>query len=137
MQPFKITIMRLLKVIILIISFTSGVILSNTYRDYAYRNHLSDFGLADSGTNIFVVISLVQIFSVFNIRVSHNRVIDIIMIGSFYIIIEICNIYFDFIGTYDTKDIIAYLIGTVISVVLLFLTDKPEITAFKKDGFKA
>ena len=66
----------------------------------------------------------------FNIRLSDNKVKDLIYVTTFYVLTEIASSFISLFGTYDLKDIIGYLTGGLITFFLLKALDKGEVSAF-------
>ena len=116
--------------IVFIISFGLAFLLSNSYRNYIYYNNINDFGLADAGANMVIVIVLLSSFWMFGIKPSNNKVRDLIYVTTFYILAEIASFFIPLFGTYDLTDIIGYLTGALIGFYILKFLDKDEITTF-------
>ena len=116
--------------IVFLVSFIAGFFLSNSYRDYIYKNNINDYGLADAGANMVVVVVLLSSFWMFNIKLSDNKVKDLIYVTTFYVLTEIASSFISLFGTYDLKDIIGYLTGGLITFFLLKVLDKGEVSAF-------
>ena len=95
----------------------------NIYRPYIYKNHIDDFGIADSIGNLGGI--LVQIFfglAMFNSQLIKSiRLITFFILG--YILYEIIQPILPR-GVFDWQDIYGTLIGGIIAVLLLFLLHK-------------
>lgn len=95
----------------------------NIYRPYIYKNHIDDFGIANSIGNLGGI--LVQIF--FGIAVFNSQMIKSIRLIIFFILGYILYELIQPIlprGVFDWQDIIGTLIGGIIAVLMLFLLQR-------------
>ena len=95
----------------------------NIYRPYIYKNHIDDFGIADSIGNLGGI--LVQIF--FGLAVFNSRLIKSIRLITFFILGYILYELIQPIlprGVFDWQDIYGTLIGGIIAVLLIFILHK-------------
>ncbi len=114
---------RVVFFLISVFFFITTEIGRNIYRPFIYKNHINDFGIADSIGNLGGI--LVQIFfglAIFNSsKIKSTRLILFFILG--YILYEIVQPILPR-GVFDWKDIYGTLIGGTIAILLLFLLHK-------------
>ncbi|MFV0392141.1 MAG: hypothetical protein ACK5KP_09710 [Paludibacteraceae bacterium] len=95
-----------------VVLFFLGIILSITYRPYIYQNNLNDYHLADTIGSLFCVPAATFLFCGISKRKTFNELILITLVGNiFYECLGIFNIQ----GVFDFFDIIAIITGTLIT----------------------
>lgn len=106
-----------------IISFLLGVLSKLIYRSYIKSHNIYDFGLSDSFPSyiyvigiIFVILSLTKYKDK---KKTYSTIITVTLGASIY---EIEQIFTSMI--FDFKDIIATILGTVTSIVLVNIIEK-------------
>lgn len=103
-----------------------GFIINSIYRPYIYVNKIYDFGLADIGNNLLFIPTsyyLIKLFSGNNFFPSKTNVLLQFIILSFF---EIISLFLPYFGTFDIKDILALLFGTLTVLFLEFNELKSE-----------
>ena len=122
----KIKTIDTIRVVFFLISvffFITTEIGRSIYRPFIYKNHINDFGIADSIGNLGGI--LVQIFfglAIFNSsKIKSIRLILFFILG--YILYEIVQPILPR-GVFDWKDIYGTLIGGTIAILLLVLLHK-------------
>lgn len=94
--------------------FVLGVVLSNTYRPYIYKNHIYDFHLADVIGNLVSVPSLSLLLLGLNRYTFPKAVLYSVCVWTIYEILPM--------GVFDYYDLLATLISGLITYnVLLFI----------------
>ncbi|WP_420577166.1 hypothetical protein [Ekhidna sp.] len=82
--------------------------------------------LSDVGASLLTIPIICNVFWLTNIKVTHHKISDILVVSSIYILHEISSAFLPFLGTFDYNDIIALLIGLIISLVLLLISAKED-----------
>jgi hypothetical protein len=88
-----------------------GLLLSHFYRPFIYQNKIFDFGIADVGSNLFVIPVTLILLSILNLCNSKNSKQILLILVFISVSHEILSYYFNYFGTFDWKDIIAYLLS--------------------------
>jgi hypothetical protein len=84
------------------------------YRPYIYKNHLFDFYFADTYNNLLSIPTIFFLIAAFRNKI--NPYISVICIASVYIFGELFELFPS--GNFDYKDIIATLIGSVLTLII-------------------
>lgn len=116
---YKSVLLKLKNFLYFITFLTINIILVNIYRPYIYINKIYDFGFADVGNNIFFipcVYFMTLFFSKKNIWGKYKDIYFHFLILTFF---EILSKYIEGIGTYDSKDILALFIGSIITYLIV------------------
>ena len=105
---------KLKLIIIVVISITYGLIVNSWYRPLIYSQSIKDYGLADiaqcPGTFVFII-SLTWLVKS---PLWGNHKIDILVTTITLVLLEFLTNWFGYYGTYDPKDILAYMITGLI-----------------------
>ncbi|MBD0850498.1 hypothetical protein [Maribacter arenosus] len=104
-------------------------LLHNDYRAYSYKNHITDFGLADVGYNLFAVTLMALLSWTGAFKFSKNKFLDILIITGTYVFVEIVSYFIPLFGVFDIKDVIALLFSGTLTLCLFRFFDKE---AFEK-----
>jgi len=97
------------KYILFVLFIFLGIFLSHFYRPYIFKNNLFDFGIADMGSNLFLIPTTLLLISILNLCSTENNykiLFFLITVGVFH---EVLSYFFKYFGTFDWKDIVAYL----------------------------
>lgn len=114
----------------LIIFLSIALFLSNFFRATIYSDESSSMlvvWLADIGGNIVVVPILNTLLWLIKRSPTNNKLKDILLVLGFYEFSEGLSFYFPDIGTFDPKDMLGYLIGSVIIFTIVFLVEGMSI----------
>lgn len=96
-------------------------VLSSLYRPYIYENKINDIGLADVGNNILFVPGVYFLTLLVRGKPLYGYYKDIFLHFTLLTIFEILSYFVGGIGTYDFKDILGLLFGSVICFVIVLL----------------
>ncbi len=117
---FKFSSLRVVCLVTFLAAFALTELGRSTYRPFAYRIGLSDFGIADTMGNSLGVIA--QIFCLLTLMHSNwrqgLRVIAFAVCG--YIVYECLQPILPR-GTFDLKDVVATVVGGVVATGILWL----------------
>lgn len=101
------------RIVLIFLLFTTAFVLVNYYRSFKVKCDFDDLGLADSASGMISFIIVYLISSKRSMPYLESRNIAI-WIFSLYSTQEILSYFFPFVGTFDLKDLLYYLIGLVI-----------------------
>lgn len=93
----------------ILICFLYGFILNTYYRPYVYLSKLNDFGFADIGNNLTFVPGVYLIYMYTN----KKKLVSPYYCLLLFCIIELASFFFTTLGTFDLKDILGLIIGTL------------------------
>jgi len=118
--------------ILLIVFITIAIIINTPYRHFVYTHGIKDFGLADSGSKLFIVsiFSLMSWIGLF--KLSQNKVLDIFIVSSAYVVLEFLSYFIPYLGVFDYRDLIALFFGITIALLIVFYSDRKSFSDFSK-----
>ena len=94
--------------------FILGVVLSNTYRQYVYANHINDYHFADTIGNWVAVPSLTLLLVGMNKYTPYNAVLYSVKVWFLYEIIPF--------GVFDYYDLLATLVSGVLTYLAFYIS---------------
>lgn len=110
------------KLRILFILFLSVILLISIYiyRPFIYSSNINDYSLANSFPSLIYMIIIVQIsflHSSIN-KIEFDKKLQIYAISLGLIIVELIQLFFTHIGTFDLIDIIYIIIGVPVTIFI-------------------
>lgn len=110
------------KLRILFILFLSVILLISIYiyRPFIYSSNINDYSLANSFQSLIYMIIIVQIsflHSSIN-KIEFDKKLQIYAISLGLIIVELIQLFFTHIGTFDLIDIIYIIIGVPVTIFI-------------------
>lgn len=100
------------RIILVCLLFILSFVLVNYYRPFKAKHDFYDFGLADSGSGMLSIFIVYLLLSRKNMSYLSSRNLAL-WIFSLYFTQEILSYFIPYIGMFDMKDLLYYLIGLV------------------------